>query len=297
MFEYKISNRISFYCQYLYRKFFLIWLEVKKPKLRLFLLEFFYVLSKFIHYFDKICLSFDINLVETKFGCFHIRPSNYLDAIIASPSYERPDIDYLLRLIRSLIKNGKKILFLDIGAAFGVYSIATGNEFKRFKNISILAFEPEKSCFYLLKENIKENILNNKIKAYNIALGDKNDRTVTLYSNIPISVSSDIKSKNIHRLRTQKINITAKTLDSIIPVDFKSYDTIVIKMDVEGFETNILKGANNLFSSDKEIFLLVEDFVDSKVVHYLEKIKASFITKLTPYNSWWFFKRSGGNNS
>lgn len=56
---------------------------------------------------------------------------------------------------------------------------------------------------------------------------------------------------------------------------------------MEGAEEEILKGSQALIGSGKAVYILVEDFVRSQIVEYLEQTGARFLTKLTPYNSFW----------
>src|SRR3989344_8113371 len=63
---------------------------------------------------------------ETIFGKFHINPS-IICTYTVSPAFERTDIDYLLRLMDQTLKKRKKVLFIDVGAYVGLYTVAVGN--------------------------------------------------------------------------------------------------------------------------------------------------------------------------
>ena len=41
---------------------------------------------------------------------------------------------------------------------------------------------------------------------------------------------------------------------------------VIAKIDVEGHEINVLKGAKKLFNSEVPTFLLIEDFVNKKII-------------------------------
>ena len=64
------------------------------------------------------------------------------------------------------------------------------------------------------------------------------------------------------------------------------YNNIIIKLDVEGFEKQVLYGALKALK-DKRVVLMVEDFITTDVGEYLQKNGFTFLDKLTPYNSWW----------
>jgi hypothetical protein len=93
-----------------------------------------------------------------------------------------------------------------------------------------------------------------------------------------------------HEGGTQKVR--TKTLDSAVGGRTGGFDILIFKMDVEGAEEEVLRGASGILASGKETYLMVEDFVRPRIVDYLEGIGAEFILKLTPYNSFW---KLGGN--
>ena len=82
---------------------------------------------------------FRTNIIKTKFGIFKIRPYT-IDAIYASPAYERIDINYLFRTINKSIKAKRTLLFIDIGANIGKYTIMVAKKFENCKNVKIIAF-------------------------------------------------------------------------------------------------------------------------------------------------------------
>jgi FkbM family methyltransferase len=201
-----------------------------------------------------------------------------------SPAFERRDIDYLLRLIHRQKKVGKKILFVDIGADIGTYAITVGNQFKNYDKLFIIAFEPAKSSYALLEENIKINNLNSKVELYNCALFNENDKEIEFHFDPATPTASWLILSDSDN-NNQKV--ITKTLDSMLREKVGEFDVLILKLDVEGVETEVLQGGENILNYDKEVYLLVEDFVDPSVIQYLQKIGAEFICKLTPYNSWW----------
>ena len=78
------------------------------------------------------------------------------------------------------------------------------------------------------------------------------------------------------------LKIDASRLYSVLKDRIPPFGAIVLKMDVEGAEEEILKGAQALIGSGKDIYILVEDFIRPRIVEYLEQTGARFLTKLTP---------------
>jgi len=218
--------------------------------------------------------------VATRFGAFRIRPHT-ADMSTVSPAFERRDIDYLLELLRRLKDENKKILFLDIGADIGTYSVTVGNAFKDYGGLRIMAFEPADSNYALLVENIGLNGLEGKAEALNFALFSEDDKNLGFQFEPEAPGNSSLSAGGTETVLT-------KTLDSALRGRLEHYHSVVAKLDVEGAETEVLKGAKGVLGSGKDIYLLVEDFLNSQVVRHLEGLGAQFLCKLTPYNSWWW---------
>lgn len=152
-------NKFIFYLSYFYYKM-IIPFEIKKPKFKFFIYEIIYSFKKLFNYFDMFRYPFNDNNIITKYGKYKIRPKT-TDAITISPAYERLDLNFTINLIKNNIS--KNILFFDIGANIGGYSISIGNIFKNKKNLDIFSFEPIEENYKLLIDNIKLNQLEHKI--------------------------------------------------------------------------------------------------------------------------------------
>lgn len=264
-------NKLFFYLSYFYYKFF-IFREVKKGRGTLYLAEIIWMIGRFIKPASNVNKNNFLTYCETKFGKFHINP-DLLTNIAVSPGFERLDINYLLKIMEKDVKAQNKILFIDIGAYFGLYTILIGNAFRRYKKLDIISFEPGTEYLSfptldLLKMNISENHLKN-VRLFALGLGSQN-------------------SKN-----ADNRGIKTKKLDSIFESKFANkYDKVYIKLDVDGSEIDVLEGATEFISNTKNITLLIEDFVKfKKVTNYLKKNDFTFIAKRTPYNSFWQYTK------
>ena len=123
---------------------------------------------------------------------------------------------------------------IDAGANVGVFSIYASI---KHPEATIYAFEPNPRTFKALQENIKYYP---NIKAFNCGLVEKN-KTATI---IPTNYSV------ISHIGEGGIPVEIKTIDSFtIPADF-------IKMDTEGYEANILRGAAETIKKHKPIIVM-----------------------------------------
>ncbi len=277
------TNKIEFYLDYTFRKLFCLWYEVKKPKLKFFIFEMIYSFMKII---DRKCMfisPFNIDYVQTKFGNFIVRPKT-TDLVVVSPAYERKDLDKLIEIIDYHLKQNKKVLFIDVGSNIGSYSIAIGNAYKNIDTLHIMSIEAAKENFDLLKKNVYLNKLENKITLINAALADLPDKTINFSFNKKVPGCSGVSSCNDEDYVIEQLKTT--TLDLIIQ-NHHNFDVCIIKIDVEGYEIEILKGAEKLLNSKKEIYLLVEDFIKLESIEFIKKRGFVHLAKLTPYNSWW----------
>jgi FkbM family methyltransferase len=144
-------------------------------------------------------------------------------------------------LFKKLMKLNPKIIF-DVGANKGEY---TKKLIKYCPNSQYYCFEPNKNTFKKLKHSLDKH---NNINLYNLGLGEKealdflysptNDINSTLSSNNNIfndSIKQEVKNTTIDNfLHDNNIN----------QIDF-------LKIDTEGTEFNILKGAINTIKNQK----------------------------------------------
>lgn len=148
-------------------------------------------------------------------------------------------LDPEMFFVSSLLENNRR--FLDIGANVGVYSFYFRNIFR-----NIDAFEPIAEITYRLKSLQAPHIHIHNIALSNRA-GDIN-LNIPIINGITTPARASIEtrdSKNIKR------NVKIRTVDSY---DFDDID--LIKIDVEGHEESVIKGAQNTIKKTLPIILV-----------------------------------------
>jgi FkbM family methyltransferase len=149
-------------------------------------------------------------------------------------------------------------IVVDIGAHMGRYTIIASKQVGT--NGKVLAIEASPSNFEILNSNIKLNQLTNiislnhavysketKIKLY---LPDEKESGNTIYN----TIISD-RAQNEEKF----VEVNANTLDYLLQsIGIKQEDVNWIKIDVEGAEFDVLKGATDILSKSKDIALLIE---------------------------------------
>ena len=150
--------------------------------------------------------------------------------------------------------NSENIVFWDIGANIGLYSIYAA---VKFKDIEIISFEPSTSNTRTLSRNISINNLENKISIFPIALSDE-ENIISYFNETTFSeggsisnFNSDIDYKGEIVKENQiknKYNLFGNSIDNLILNKILTVPNY-IKIDVDGIEHLILKGAENLLKN------------------------------------------------
>tara|TARA_E500000178_G_C16912341_1_gene703267 strand:+ start:339 stop:1070 length:732 start_codon:yes stop_codon:yes gene_type:complete len=150
----------------------------------------------------------------------------------------------------SKIFKKEKLNIIDIGAN-------TGQSIKRFQklfnNSKIYSIEPSKNAFNELSRfySNKKNIF-----LFNFAIGIKNEKKIFFdYQNNVLSSFYKLNKLNKSSQRFEKQTVKVLTLDKFCKKN-KLSKVHILKIDTQGNETKVLKGASKCIK--KEIFSLIE---------------------------------------
>lgn len=142
------------------------------------------------------------------------------------------------------LENIKDKIVIDGGANMGEFSIYCA----RLGAKKVYAFEPLSSTYEILKQQIALNELEGRVIPINKALGDKNEKLNIKFSDAGDSSASICLTTKIARSEI----IEAIKLDDFIMDEKVGF----IKLDVEGYEENVLLGAKRIIAKDKPILAL-----------------------------------------
>jgi FkbM family methyltransferase len=147
-------------------------------------------------------------------------------------------------------------IIIDVGANQGQFSIASS---KYFPKADIYAFEPSKKTFDKLTENTKEI---SNLHLSNCALGNSSG-TITFFENDYSHASSILKiSKTQVDNQPATRNVTESTVDirklDEVGINFGTENRakVLLKLDVQGYEKNVLEGSINVL--EKIDYILFE---------------------------------------
>jgi FkbM family methyltransferase len=137
-------------------------------------------------------------------------------------------------LMRRLLRPGDG--FVDVGANIGVLSVAAG--LKVGATGSIVAYEPNPFIFLLLTKMLSLNGLSANGVARPVAIGE-HEGQIDFYASAELSPVMPCSGTLQHGGGAEKIKVPSVTLDG----DLASRRVDWIKIDVEGAELSVLRGA------------------------------------------------------
>jgi FkbM family methyltransferase len=206
-----------------------------------------YILSKISRHYGEL----KYQKIFQKFYEIGIYGMNYGNGAEFNISGEMDAIKY----VQNKIKHGPDFILFDVGANVGNYSKSVASLFKE-RNITIHLFEPSKEVFKQLTLEIAgmRNVFPN-----NRGLGEKSLTLKLFKSKQSSGLSSLYKRKldhfNIQMEETEEIEITSLDeycrLNSIDRIDY-------LKIDVEGHELGVLKGATAMLNEKRIQFIQFE---------------------------------------
>jgi len=146
----------------------------------------------------------------------------------------------------------KRDVFYDIGANAGIFTLEAANLLKN--SIQVHSFEPQESLVNTLRTSLLLNKFNN-VTTHKFLLSDKS-RKNTLY--IPkrghsIHASTVARDESTIEKQYESFTIDNLVKDKVIPAPN------VVKMDVEGSELSVLKGAKKTIQRHKPVIVFEAD--------------------------------------
>jgi len=222
----------------------------------------------------------DVKLTEGKHLLFTANPTSNLLRVLFWQGIEGFEYNEY-KIFTELAK--KSNCFFDIGANIGYYSIVA----KLFnKNIIVHGFEPLPGARKYFQKNVTLNNFDDII-IQEIALCDQTGEA-EFYSNINprfkhledhLFGDSSLDINATGNFQRVKFNVKTDTLDNYVLNNLKSDLKIdLIKMDTEGTENLVLKGAHNVLTFHQPIIMceIIKGFIEKEMEDILKKYNYSF---------------------
>jgi FkbM family methyltransferase len=153
--------------------------------------------------------------------------------------------EWVLGYLKRANRHRTPFVVFDVGANTGRYTEMALSSLG--KHTKVYCFEPNEATFSVLKSN---HGTNESVRCYNIGLSDK-EESLVLYSNGETSGMASLYLRHLdhaHIIMKPISRVSLTTLDlfckreKVERIDF-------LKMDVEGHELKVLKGAAEMISS------------------------------------------------
>ena len=173
------------------------------------------------------------------------------------------------------VKPGMTVL--DIGANIGSHTLHLANLVGAAGRV--YAFEPTAFAYAKLLRNLSLNpVLESRVIAQQCFLtsADIDDLPHQIHSSWPLVGGKDLHPKHLGAQKSTN-GARAKTLDSILAD--KGDPTIhLVKMDVDGFECDVLSGATRMTSIQKPVFIMeLSPYILMEHGHSVEQMMSFFI--------------------
>jgi FkbM family methyltransferase len=203
-----------------------------------------------VHFYRKIVGLTDSTIVSRGGATFQLDLAQGIDfAIYLGDIFER----HTKKALRDLVAAGSVVL--DIGANIGAHTLHLAKLVG--PGGRVLAFEPTDFAFRKLQENIELNpSLAGRITAYNCFLAAKDGDPLpdSIFSSWPLVSEPELHAKHLGRAMPAR-NASTRSIDSVL-AEAGDPPVQLVKLDVDGFECEILRGATNLLSVQKPVFVM-----------------------------------------
>ena len=249
---------------------------------------------------NNIIISNDKAIIKLPKDLFFMMDSNDNFFKVGGFSDGQGHEPYMMQKMKDFMN--KNDTYVEIGANYGDFTLQASLEVG--ENGKVYAFEPGRKVYDFLSKNVILNGLSNIITE-NMAVLD-NERNIsfveTLQKDSYGSLGSYVSSSDVEN------SIKATSLDSY----FKNEVIDIIRLDAEGSECNVLRGADKVLDISKDIKIFIEwqinlikkyesDQTISQCLNFLEQKGFIFLDTLSlrkehSYYSYQIYKNDIANN-
>lgn len=143
-------------------------------------------------------------------------------------------------------------IVVDIGAHVGIFTVKAASKAK-----TVIAIEPDPINYSLLVSNIERNNLKN-VSTLNVAVSDFNGKARLHVGSASVfpTLTPELISLEHHARRKydRYVMVKVRTLDELLKeTDLSRVD--FMKIDVEGAELQVLKGARETIKNNSKVYL------------------------------------------
>lgn len=180
---------------------------------------------------------------------------NFEEKKIALKGFWDKETTYLLsEVLKNMVGSGKKPVFCDIGANTGYYTLLAADILG--SDGKVFSVEPHPDNISKIRENIGLNGFEN-IEVVPKAVGNSESSLfLSVSSNSayhePLATGKD-KLKHLDKIEVEQVKV-----DKLLEESTKGDNPLVLKIDVQGYESEVLKGSKEVLESGKDIIVFIE---------------------------------------
>lgn len=176
----------------------------------------------------------------------------------------RDDVLEILWLERHLERGG---VVIDVGAHYGIYSVLMAS-----RAAQVVAFEPDPYAREMLAHNAGLNSKHGTITIEAFACSDRDGEAVLFSRGGQANSSFARSAAEKQSLALEEIRVPTITLDRYLAEH--SLSPRIVKIDAEGAEIRILKGARSLLASDAKILCELHPYAWAEFGNSLSELES-----------------------
>jgi FkbM family methyltransferase len=184
------------------------------------------------------------------------------------------DKPLIQRFYSLLARHPEFFVMIDLGAQTGSFSLLA----KYFPSSRWYSFEPIEEAAHILQKNLSLNHIEN-VTVYNLAASDVSGPMVLNMPDMNEWGLSTLGSDVLRFTQTSKRKIECIDLDSFVKLH-KIDKVHFMKIDTEGWEFYILKGAKTILQRDRPIILMEYNETNMKQCHVLKEEVDAFLQEM-----------------
>lgn len=245
--------------------------------------DYVFLLSKNINFINKIIFLFDkyiylfllifrLRLTVKLFGKKYLSGDKY--GLLSFQIMLKDFYDYYF-----IFSLNNPVIF-DVGGHVGNFALAAS---VIYKNSKTYVFEPILNTYNLLSENTGQY---QNIEIYNLAIGDNNASCRMYFADNELDRSSFIKNNILKQENIKFQEVTMTKLSSFV-FEHNIPKIDLLKIDVEGFEVEVLKGSVEILDRIKNIIIEVHVDKDGKRLMDLFNIFYNFGFRVVRFGKIW----------
>ena len=146
----------------------------------------------------------------------------------------------------------KDSVVIDVGANFCYFSVLAANLIGANNRGQVISFEPNPYLCQLFRRNREINWSIAPVTLHEMALGESEDN-LTLY--VPVEHGANGSLSAPAGVECKQIPVPVRPLDDVLPADLA---VDLMKIDVEGHEASVLRGARKVIARSPNLHLILE---------------------------------------